>query len=103
MKYIFSLFFLVCAVGCQTGPSVETFEEIPMESTKGGVLHALGNPKQTYRKEGTDRWVYRWTEMDQLLEKEIWFQNGRVVYKDGVRNNRKQPTGPRDSDFVPIE
>ena len=88
---------------CQTSP-YSAYREIQIGAQKGQVLHVLGNPERTYRKLDTDRWVYHFKEdgSDPAV-KEIWFNNGRVVYKDSETSSPQPQTPAKDSDFVPVE
>lgn len=96
---------LLFLIGCQSTP-LTTFKKIPLGASKGQVLHSLGNPPQTYRKNNTDRWIYHFgdTKSQSPLTKEIWFQGGVVVYKDGegFATPVEKPQ-PKDSDFKPID
>lgn len=89
----------------------QTYESIPLGSDKGYVVNALGSPRRTFRKKSVDHWVYEFhdkneTSQNALVEKEIWFQNGKVVFKDGdkplVEHQNKPKDGPSDADFVPV-
>ncbi|MBY0383802.1 hypothetical protein K2X05_01475 [bacterium] len=64
-----------------TAPKIN-FDSIQIGETKGSVLYKLGNPTRTYFKEGTQRWVYRTSGENGIAEKELWFQEGRVVLID---------------------
>ena len=68
------------------------FESIAIGDTKGVVLNKLGNPKRTYFKENTQRWVYLFKKESQSLaeEKEVWFQQGQVVYADSWTTQQRQ-------------
>lgn len=104
---IAALLLLTQIVSCSTSPN--SFEAIHVGNDKGRVLHVLGSPKRTYRKNSVDHWVYDLPQNNSktpsLEEKEIWFQNGKVIYKDdGEHSNAKlKKDGPQDSDFIPVD
>lgn len=78
------ILFLSCSLffACATTPKIN-FDSIQIGETKGSVLHKLGNPVRTYFKEGTQRWVYPVPSEDgSTTDKELWFQEGRVVLID---------------------
>lgn len=62
---------------------------ISIGDDKGAVLHQLGNPERTYSKEGTQRWVYKTKDAAGVVEKEIWFQDGKVVFVDEASRAKK--------------
>ncbi|MBY0315782.1 MAG: hypothetical protein K2Q26_09700 [Bdellovibrionales bacterium] len=109
MKSLAYLFLCIILIpGCASSPQKD-YEKIPIGSDKGYVLHLLGNPDRTYRKSSVDRWVYYFRSEDStnrpaVYEKEIWFENGKVVYKDkgGEPKSERRDIGPQRSDYEPI-
>lgn len=90
--------------GCQSAPYKE-FNKVEIGIEKGRVLEILGNPDHRYRKNDTDRWVYRFPEGKEpgkFIEKEIWFQNSRVVYRDQNAAAPKIEKKPTTDDFEPV-
>ena len=85
---------------CQSAP----YRRVQIGAEKGQVLHLLGSPHHIYRKASTDRWVYHvGGDTKAPVVKEIWFQDGRVVYMDSDKNLQDlKPGVPDDSDFIPI-
>jgi len=86
--------------GCQTSPYSD-FNKVEIGTEKGRVLSLLGNPDHRYRKSDTDRWAYRFQDGENAppVEKEIWFQNGRVVYRDMAGKAAKPPAEPKAADY----
>jgi hypothetical protein len=79
--------FFILSTGCQSSPA-KAFDQVQIGSTKGPILSSLGNPRRTYRKGGVDRWVYDVPNNDGgTTEKELWFKDGIVVFKDGLGPN----------------
>jgi hypothetical protein len=109
VKSLANLFLCIILISaCASSPQKE-YEKIPIGSDKGHVLHLLGNPDRTYRKNSIDRWVYNFrydesTDRPTVYEKEIWFENGKVVYKDkpGAHSFERKEIGPKRSDYEPI-
>jgi outer membrane protein assembly factor BamE (lipoprotein component of BamABCDE complex) len=102
MKNIFLALFLLILAGCASSPAA-LFQSIAIGDEKGSVLSKLGNPERTYYKEDTHRWVYAFKDQNGAkVEKEIWFQNGRVVYFD-VLKTKKSNEVKKNISFEPVE
>ena len=81
--------FGLCA--CSSPPPID-FQQISIGDEKGTVLHKLGNPERTYFKESTQRWVYKLKQpTGSSIDKEIWFQEGKVVFVDLAPRAKKEP------------
>jgi hypothetical protein len=75
---------------CSSPPPVD-LQNISLGDEKGIVLHKLGNPDRTYYKEGTQRWVYKIKPANgPSIEKEVWFQEGKVVFIDQASRGKKE-------------
>ncbi len=69
---------LALIVGCSTtGP--KSLDKVQGGMDKDEVLRAVGNPKQTYRRDGKDHWVYNFFEDEQEIIRTVSFANGQVV------------------------
>jgi len=100
--FLVPIFCLSLLSGCASSPDA-AFKSIPLGANKGLVLSEMGNPQRTYRKAGTDRWVYDIPgKAGTPIQKEIWFSEGKVVYKDGDFI-RKEKGEAKDADFEPID
>ncbi len=74
-----------------SSPHPIDLQQISIGDDKGTVLHQLGNPDRTYFKEGTQRWVYKIKHVASSgAEKEIWFQDGKVVFVDEAPRAKKE-------------
>ena len=49
------------------------------------VLSVLGKPNHIYRKNNTDRWMYRFYVDGKTYSRTIFFKRGKVIKKDRVR------------------
>jgi hypothetical protein len=97
--FITALFFVT--TNCQSKP-LTSFQNIALGDNKGAVLNTLGNPVRTYHKNDAHRWVYRFKNAEsQVVEKEVWFKDGEVVYIDSLAEKPKK--SPQASDYVPVE
>lgn len=75
---------------CSSPPPMD-LQQISIGDAKGSVLHKLGNPDRTYFKESTQRWVYKLKQpTGSSVDKEIWFQDGKVVFVDEAPRNKKE-------------
>lgn len=102
MKKIFLVLGLIFFTSCASSPA-QHFQSITIGDEKGSVLSKLGNPSRTYYKEDTQRWVYSLKDGSApVKEKEIWFQNGRVVYIDALQIKNAQET-KKQIRFEPVE
>jgi outer membrane protein assembly factor BamE (lipoprotein component of BamABCDE complex) len=92
-------FFIV--FGCASTPE-SLFQTVAIGDDKGSVLAKLGNPTRTYYKEDTHRWVYQLKDNSGALqEKEVWFQNGSVVYFDTLKT-KKASDSKKPIRFEPV-
>ncbi len=81
-------------MSCSSPPPIN-LQHISLGEEKGVVLHKLGNPERTYYKDNTQRWVYKIKQAaNSSIEKEIWFQEGKVVFVDEA---------PRKKTSIPFE
>lgn len=71
-------------LGCATSRPETYFQTVQIGDSKGAVLNKIGNPRRSYFKEDTQRWVYalKTTKTAVPQEKEVWFQKDQVVYVD---------------------
>jgi hypothetical protein len=86
------LLSLICFVinACSSAPPID-LQQISLGDEKGTVLHKLGSPERTYFKENTQRWVYKIKQAaSPVIEKEIWFQEGKVVFVDIAPRTKKE-------------
>lgn len=84
MRKFFSLqgliwIFLSSLVACQSSP-LNRFGDLKKGMEKVQVVDLLGSPKSTQRWQGKDRWLYEFTTSERLVEKEVHFQDGQLVY-----------------------
>jgi outer membrane protein assembly factor BamE (lipoprotein component of BamABCDE complex) len=92
---LLGLLILSAGVSCST--ALKTFNKVPLGASKSYVVTELGSPHRSYRKDGVDHWVYVFPEEEgRRTEREIQFENGNVIARDGLGK-------PKDSDFVPID
>jgi hypothetical protein len=74
---------------CSSPPPID-LQLVTIGDEKGLVLHKLGNPDRTYFKESTQRWVYKIKQpAGPTIEKEVWFQEGKVVFIDQASRPKK--------------
>ena len=91
MKKVLLLVICIGLCACSSPPPLD-LQQISIGDEKGTVLYKLGNPERTYFKESTQRWVYKIKhEASPVTEKEIWFQDGKVVFIDEAPRNKKDP------------
>ncbi len=67
-------------MGCQSSPSRD-FDKVSPGMTKSDVLGIMGSPSWTLRWKGLDRWNYTFYHEDNLVQKELHFDSGKVAYK----------------------
>ncbi len=104
MRLLILTLIVILFTGCRTLDPDE-LSEVQIGAEKGQVLNVLGNPQRRYRKNDTDRWVYQFPhgENKEIVEKEIWFQNGRVVYIDSAKMPARKKDQPKPDDFEAID
>lgn len=94
---IYSLLALVIT-SCQTSRQM-VFDEIAIGAKKGEVLNAIGSPTRTYRKNGTERWVYKMqSKSGTWMYKELVIRNGIVINKEVPEQSAK----PKESDYEEV-
>lgn len=99
--FAFLLWILLISTitSCQTSPHV-VYDNIAIGAKKGEVLHAIGSPTRTYRKNGTERWVYKMpSKSGAWLYKELVIRNGIVINKEIPEQSAK----PKDIDYEEIK
>lgn len=69
-------FFLAA---CATSMS-RSFDKLKMGMEKDQVLEEMGTPSKARRVNGIDRWTYVFYERQVRIEKEIQFEDGKVIY-----------------------
>lgn len=98
---VFLLWFLVSTAitSCQTSPQV-AYDNIAIGAKKGEVLDAIGSPIRTYRKNGTERWVYKMqSKSGTWMYKELVIRNGVVINKEIPEQSAK----PKESDYEELK
>jgi hypothetical protein len=65
--------------GCVT-PAKTDFEKIKPGLYKFDVIDIMGVPDATYRRDGNDRWIFRYFENNQSVTKEVHFTESKVIY-----------------------
>jgi outer membrane protein assembly factor BamE (lipoprotein component of BamABCDE complex) len=89
----------IMITSCQTSPQ-EAYNDIAIGAKKGEVLHAIGSPIRTYRKNGTERWVYKMqSKSGTWMYKELVIRNGIVINKEIPEQSAK----PKDSDYEELK
>ena len=90
MKKVLLSVVVLGLFACSSPPPID-LQQISIGDEKGIVLHKLGNPERTYFKDGTQRWVYKIKQpASTAVDKEIWFQEGKVVFIDQAQRHKKQ-------------
>jgi hypothetical protein len=102
MKNIFLALALLFIASCASSRTA-LFQSIAIGDDKGLVLSKVGSPDRTYYKEDTQRWVYMFKDAHNAnIEKEIWFQNGRVVYFDALKTKKSNEL-KKNIQFEPVD
>ncbi|HWU45097.1 MAG TPA: outer membrane protein assembly factor BamE [Bdellovibrio sp.] len=70
---------ILLLTGCQTS-MIRQFDDVKMGMDKSQVLFIVGNPTQTQRFHGKDRWFYTFQENHIHFQKEIQFFEGTAIY-----------------------
>ena len=70
--------FALLLAGCATNLP-RALEEIRPGMDKDRVLEIAGNPKQSFRENGQDRWLYQYFNNDKEWKRELIFDDGKVV------------------------
>jgi outer membrane protein assembly factor BamE (lipoprotein component of BamABCDE complex) len=89
---------------CQTTP-FQDFTKVQNNMTKDEVLNLLGSPLRTERRDGKEKWAYRfWSGDDKNVEnlRQVTFFNGKVVSfgEDVEEEKRLKQIQDDDSDRV---
>jgi outer membrane protein assembly factor BamE (lipoprotein component of BamABCDE complex) len=71
---------------CSTPPYV-AFEKVQLGDEKADVLEVMGSPQRTRRSKGQDEWIYIFRSGQEMVEREVLFQDGKVV---AVQNSKGQ-------------
>lgn len=74
-------------MACQSDP-ISRFSQLKKGMDKGQVVDIIGSPKATSRYQGKDRWHYQLTSSQRVMDKELLFSDGKLVYA----GNPVQPT-----------
>lgn len=69
---------------CQTS-MLKQFSSLKPGMEKDDVLGIMGSPRQTWRAQGKDRWLYTFYDDRIRFEKEVQFFEGNAVYIGDVR------------------
>ncbi|MCC7403340.1 MAG: outer membrane protein assembly factor BamE [Bdellovibrionales bacterium] len=77
---------LVLMPSCSTPPHV-AFERVQLGDEKADVLEVMGSPQRTRRSKGQDEWIYIFRSGQEMVEREVLFQDGKVV---AVQNSKGQ-------------
>lgn len=87
----FSFCSFLAFVACQTSPKtqLERLDSVQVGMDKAQVLDTIGaGPRKSERKSGQDRWIYEVfpdREGSITEQREIRFENGKVVYRGAVQ------------------
>ena len=76
---------VLVSFGCSTTPKDKLFNSVKNGMPKYEVLELLGQPRVVRRVRGQDHWFYTFTRSNDLVEKEIHFEGGRVIYAGDPR------------------
>ena len=71
---------------CST-PTHVAFERVQLGHEKADVLELIGSPQRTRRWKGKDEWTYVFYSGQQVVEKAVKFEDGKVV---AVQNSKGQ-------------
>ncbi|MCB0366064.1 MAG: hypothetical protein H6624_17950 [Bdellovibrionaceae bacterium] len=82
MSCLISLLLSSC-----TTPLHVAFERVEVGHEKADVLELVGSPNRTRRWKGVDEWTYIFYSGHQIVEKEVKFEDGKVV---AVQNAKGQ-------------
>ena len=73
-----SVLWSLLVFSCSTSSHV-AFDKVKLGLEKTDVLELIGSPNRTRRWKGLDEWTYVYYQGNKPIEKEIRFEEGRVV------------------------
>jgi hypothetical protein len=73
------IFIWLTLSACVT-PAKKDFDKIQPGMYKFDVVDIMGVPDATYRRDGNDRWIFRYFENNQNMTKEVHFNESKVIY-----------------------
>ncbi len=86
---------LALVVGCASEPTIDQFRQVKRGMPKYDVLELVGEPIRVRRARGQDRWTYQFRRDDGVVaEREVVFDEGKVVYAGLVRDYSTEETTP---------
>ena len=79
LLYTLSIAILSLLTGCQTN-QLRQFGKLQNGMDKGQVVEVMGSPQDSYRWKGEDLWTYRFFEKEISYQKQVRFQDGKVIF-----------------------